>query len=256
MTFNIIGTGNTAWFIATRLVAGGHICNGIYGRNMEATQKLANSTASKAFELASGINDTADVCIIAISDHAIDDIVKNLSFRGTVLLHTAGAVDADVLVAAAQHYGVIWPIYSIVKDNLPVEKTIPTAWEASTETARQTILTLLPALTDMAYEADSTQRRWLHMNAVFSNNFTNHIFAIVQHLCAEKGLPFSLLQPIIRQTVDRLSDYNAEDLQTGPARRGDSPTIEKHLALLQEHPEWQQVYSQLSASIQAMYQKK
>lgn len=253
MTFSIIGTGNTAWFIATRLAAAGHICVGIYGRNVKAAEQLSSVINAPAYTLTDGIKDAGEVCIIAISDHAINEIVQQFRFTDTVLLHTAGAVDAAILSSAATHYGVIWPIYSIVKDNLPAERNIPTIWEAATPQAKEKITGLLPALTDITYEADYEKRKWLHLTAVFSNNFANHLFAITQKLCAENDLPFNLLLPIAQQTVSRLSTGNAYTLQTGPARRGDEVTLQKHLQLLASYPVWQKLYREISESIGKMY---
>ena len=39
-------------------------------------------------------------------------------------------------------------------------------------------------------------------------------------------------------------------MQTGPAMRGDSDTIKRHMELLGSHPEWQDLYQKISASIQ------
>jgi hypothetical protein len=42
-------------------------------------------------------------------------------------------------------------------------------------------------------------------------------------------------------------------LQTGPARRGDAVTIEKHLELLAQNPDWQELYKAITTSIDKMY---
>ena len=42
----------------------------------------------------------------------------------------------------------------------------------------------------------------------------------------------------------------AAENQTGPAVRGDTKTIEKHIALLKNHPEWKKLYTFMSQLIQ------
>jgi predicted short-subunit dehydrogenase-like oxidoreductase (DUF2520 family) len=37
---------------------------------------------------------------------------------------------------------------------------------------------------------------------------------------------------------------------TGPAKRGDRGVIEKHLELLKHHPEWKNIYENMSGYIQ------
>ena len=68
MTYYIVGTGNTAWFLATKLHAAGHLCKGIYGRDIAKATELANTIDANAYELTNGIPDNADVCILAVSD--------------------------------------------------------------------------------------------------------------------------------------------------------------------------------------------
>ena len=38
-------------------------------------------------------------------------------------------------------------------------------------------------------------------------------------------------------------------MQTGPAMRGDVDTVRRHLNLLEKHPEWQEIYRELSENI-------
>ncbi len=255
MTYRIIGTGNTAWFMATKLSSAGHTCLGIYGRNNDNAAELANAVNANPYNITSPVADDADVCIIAISDYAIADVALQLKFDKTVLVHTAGAVDINAISGSAQHSGVIWPLYSIVKNNLPVERNIPTICEASTSHAKEIIHAVTASFTDITYDADSNNRKWLHLSAVMSNNFTNHLFAISEKLCAEHNLPFSLLLPIIQQSVSRLDSSTAFAQQTGPAKRGDNQTMDKQMQMLQDHPEWQKIYASLNASIAEMYQK-
>jgi predicted short-subunit dehydrogenase-like oxidoreductase (DUF2520 family) len=49
--------------------------------------------------------------------------------------------------------------------------------------------------------------------------------------------------------VDRLHDFPARSMQTGPAARGDLSTIQAHLQLLKEMPHLAQLYSFLTDSI-------
>jgi predicted short-subunit dehydrogenase-like oxidoreductase (DUF2520 family) len=253
MNFNIIGTGNTAWFMAKRLKAAGHTCVGIYGRNPASANALADAINCPVYNSIADIHDEADCCIIAISDHAIESIVVQLSFQNTVLVHTAGSVMADVLSVATADYGVLWPIYSILKDDLPQHRNIPTVWEGSTPKAKQVIEELGNCISDMVFYADSEQRRWLHLSAVIGNNFTNHLLTICEEICTEKQMPFPLLFPIIIQTLERVTANSPMLLQTGPARRGDTVVLQKHMEMLESHADWQLIYDAISNSIKNMY---
>lgn len=253
MKYQIIGTGNTAWFLAKRLSAQGHKCIRVYGRNITKAKALADSVNTTATNKLSDIKDDADCCFIAISDHAIAEIAKQLSFNNTVLIHTAGSVDRSILSEAAPNNGVIWPIYSINKSNLPTHRDIPCIIEVANDESLKVISKLVNSITDKVYNVDSEQRAILHLSAVLSNNFVNHLFTISEKLCQAKDLPFALLLPIITQTSERIYHRSPEELQTGPAKRGDTATILKHLEILQEHSDWQEVYRSVTTSIDNLY---
>jgi hypothetical protein len=59
-----------------------------------------------------------------------------------------------------------------------------------------------------------------------------------------------LLAPLIRETTRKaLQSEDPGTVQTGPAIRGDEVTIKKHLEILQESPEWKEIYAMISRSI-------
>ena len=256
MTFSIIGTGNIAWFYGKRLAAAGHRCKGIFARDSVATKELADALLSSKYGAISDIRDEeADVCFLAVSDRAIAEVAKKISFKKTVLVHCAGAQDLDIISASAPDHAVLWPVYSILRNSLPAHRDIPCAWEASTDKARRYLLEMAHAITDNLFEAKGPQRRWLHLSAVFTNNFVNHLMAINEQICRENDLPASTLQPIINQTFDKLKHSSPFAVQTGPAIRKDMATVEQHKALLSAHPAFLKVYEALTDSILEMYRE-
>lgn len=257
MTFTIIGNGNIAWFIGNRLVAARHLCKGVFGRNPVSVKSLAESLLCNNFgDLKAAKDVEADICFLAVSDNAVAEIAQTLSYKKTVLIHTAGAVSIDALKGAAPDLAVLWPVYSIPKQNLPSHRNIPIAWEATSPKAEKYALTMAHILTDVLFEANNDQRKWLHLSAVICNNFTNHLLAICERICEEKKLPFSALEPIITQTFERLKHASPAVVQTGPAVRGDSATINEQKEMLAAYPEWQQVYTAITDSIVHSYPKK
>jgi predicted short-subunit dehydrogenase-like oxidoreductase (DUF2520 family) len=253
MTFNIIGTGNTAWFLTTRLTAAGHQCKGVYGRSAGKATELAKSIDSDIYTSLEAISDDADCTIVAISDNAIPEVAGKLSLNKSVLLHTAGSVAMNIFEGHATNMAVLWPIYSIVKTDIPLHRNIPFVYEGNTKAAIETVQALAMAISDICHELNSEQRAWLHLTAVLGNNFTNHLMSLCEGLCKEQHIPFDLLRPILQQTFSRMLHQSPEDLQTGPAKRGDIITMQKHINLLAGKPHISSVYKALSASIENMY---
>lgn len=252
MTFAIAGTGNMAWFIGTALAEKGFTCTAVWGRNTDAANELAGKLQSAVAKDIHAIT-SADVCVLAVSDNAIASLAAQLATiqPATTFIHTSGAVPLDVLSAQVKNAAVLWPLYSILKNAAP--RNFPCALEANNDIAKLAALNIAAAFTNNVFTVDSMQRQWLHLSAVMSNNFINHLVAICTEICQQQNLPFNVLKPIIQQTFERLENANAADVQTGPARRGDFSTMQKHIALLQTQPQWQAVYKALSASIENMY---
>jgi predicted short-subunit dehydrogenase-like oxidoreductase (DUF2520 family) len=254
MTFSIIGSGNIAWFFGKRLAASGHQCIGVYGRNEKAIKELSDALLSTKQGGISDVEDEeADVCFLAVSDTAIESVAAKLNLKKTVLVHMAGALPLGIIKKSAKDYAVLWPVYSILRNNTRSERDIPVAWEVSSDRAKKYVLEMAHAITDNLFEAKDEQRKWLHLSAVITNNFINHLFAINEHICKENDLPASTLQPLIKQTFERVKHASPFTTQTGPAIRKDNTTISQHLKLLEEQPHLHKVYEAMTDSIKEMH---
>ncbi len=252
MTYYLIGSGNMAWFLAARMQSGGHTCVGLWARNQAAGTALARVYNLPLLQSLLEIHDGPDACLLAVSDAAIEEVAGQLAFNTTVLIHHSGSASAGILGRSLLQ-GIAWPVYSILKKDMPVHRNFPCVWEANSTNARRTVQDVCAAISGIQYEAATGQRQWLHLTAVAGNNFTNYLLGMCADICAQHNLPFNLLQPILQQTLDRVNTAHPRTLQTGPARRNDEPTIHKHLEMLHENPYWQAVYSALTDAIKNTY---
>jgi len=251
MNYYLVGTGNMAWFLGGRLKDAGHQCKGVYGRKAENAQTMAEHCGATVLKHLSDIQDDADCCIIAVSDHSIAGVANDLQLKNTVVIHTAGAVPLDVI--RKENKAVLWFIYSILKTELPDHRAIPAMWEANGEPAKRVVTSIAGAISDIVMEGNADKRTWLHLSAVFANNFTNHIVTICEQICHEQGVSFKLMMPILQQTLYRINYKSPAELQTGPAVRRDDETVAKHLKLLADTPERQRIYRAVTQSIEDMY---
>ena len=96
-------------------------------------------------------------------------------------------------------------------------------------------------------EADSHRRARLHLASVFACNFSNHMYALAKEVLDEEQLPFDVLKPLIRTTVEKLEHLSPADSQTGPAARADHKVMERQAAML--NGDKQAIYRLLSQSI-------
>ena len=101
--------------------------------------------------------------------------------------------------------------------------------------------------------ASDEERFKLHLAAVLSSNFANHLYALTEAFCSNENIDFLNLLPLIKETADRLSFFRAAQMQTGPAIRHDEVTIQRHLQVLQSYPDLSKIYALLTESIQSFH---
>lgn len=244
----IIGTGNVATVLGRTIQNAGHPVLQVYGRNMVAATVLANKLAAEPINELQKINLSADIYLIALSDAAIIEIIKDLQLQKGILVHTAGAVSKNVLQNAATHFGVLYPLQSLRKEKADYEN-IPFLVDGSSADILLTLVGFAKTISALVEKATDEERLKLHVAAVVVSNFTNYLYILAEDYCKKEDVPFAMLQPIIAETGNRLKNHHAAEMQTGPAVRKDVATIEKHLKLLETHPTLQAVYGFLSQKI-------
>ena len=93
------------------------------------------------------------------------------------------------------------------------------------------------------------------MAAVFTCNFTNHMYHIGQELLQDENMDFDLLKPLILETAEKVQELPAKEAQTGPAVRFDEDVIKAHEESLNMHPDFQKLYRFVSESIYRLHSK-
>lgn len=254
INISIIGAGNVAFHIARALQnAPKYWLHQIYSRRPIATDDELARFAQKGV-----VNDLAqlqadsDIYLIAISDDAIADVSAQLNgvlHPNAVVAHTSGSVPLNVLSAHPQR-GIWYPLQTFSRHRPLNFADIPLVVHANTPKALQMLSELALALSPKLHLLNDEQRQLVHVAAVFANNFSNHLFAIADDFLQQHQLPFDLLKPLITETARKVQDIAPQKAQTGPAKRGDKQTIERHLFLLKNMPTYQNLYQILSDTIQ------
>ncbi len=195
-----------------------------------------------------------DIYILAVSDNAIVEASQRLRKTKSLVVHTSGGISITTLPKEVRR-GVFYPLQTFSKKSEIDFKKVPLCIEAENKTDLEILHNLAIALSNEVHEVSSKQRVKLHLAAVFVNNFVNYMYKIGSDICQDSELPFSILKPLLTTTAQKIENLSPEEAQTGPARRGDTITIKKHLDLLtvKEHKE---IYSLMTQSIQKTYGKE
>ncbi|MCK0145506.1 DUF2520 domain-containing protein [Arenibacter sp. F26102] len=196
----------------------------------------------------------ADIFLIAVSDDSVAEVAQFLNGKNGLVAHTSGSVPIAALGNKSRR-GVFYPLQSF-SEGKPIDfKTVPICIEAENEVDLKQLQKLAQQVSLQIHEISSEQRKSIHLAAVFANNFTNHLFTIASEICADNDLPFSILTPLIKETVEKMGCLAPFDAQTGPAKRNDIRTMESHLNQL-KNKNYQDIYSLLSKSIKEKYGQK
>ncbi len=247
----LVGSGRIAWHLGKRLKGKGLPIAQVVSRTAEHAQPLAAALSADWTDDWAQVRPDADWLLIAVRDDSIDDVAAALApyAPDALATHTSGATPSTVLAPHFRRHGVFYPLQSFSMERTPVWSKIPFCVDASDEQGLLFLKKTAKIIGNLVYRVNDEQRAQLHVAAVFANNFANHCFAIAEKILDAEDLPFEMLHPLMEETLAKALHDSPERMQTGPAVRGDTETMQRHLALLEKHPEWQELYARLSESI-------
>jgi predicted short-subunit dehydrogenase-like oxidoreductase (DUF2520 family) len=243
----IVGSGNVATHLALALSLSGHAIRQVYSRNINRAQELATAVGAGAIDNIGKLSLDVDVVVMAVSDRAIPIMAKQMAATGALVVHTAGSVGMDALDKFANH-GVLYPFQTFTKGKEVDMPNVPFLLEANSNKGYEQLNDIACGISQKVMAVNSDQRLQLHIAAVFSCNFVNHLYEIANNILSENNLSFELLLPLIKETSEKIKHLNPLDAQTGPAVRGDMQVIQKHLSLIGNITQ-HDIYKMMSQSI-------
>ncbi|MDO5968210.1 DUF2520 domain-containing protein [Flavivirga aquimarina] len=248
----ILGSGNVATHLFKAFsTADDIVVNQWYSRRIDAINSYKNDV--EIIDDLSLIKD-ADVYILAVSDDAIAELSSQLPFENRLVLHTSGSVNVYDIDKKHKR-GVFYPLQTFSKDAEIDFAHVPICIETIDKKSYPVIKNLALAIGSPTKKVNSDQRKVLHLAAVFVNNFTNQLYRIGHEITESQSAEFDLLKPLILETAKKVQDLSPFKAQTGPAKRNDKNTMNKHLKLLEDQHH-KDIYQLLTTSIQRTHGRK
>ena len=242
---SIIGSGNVAYHLVKTILKTESLdLVELVVRNSESVKNWVET--SKICTYFDAVQD-ADLYIFAVSDDAIESVSEKLIVKNRLLVHTSGSTAFDVMNPNNRR-GVFYPLQTFSKNKKVNFKSIPICIETEYESDFILLEKVANAISDKVYKIDFTQRKALHVAAVFVCNFVNHLYKIGSDICLENQVPFEILLPLIQETGSKIEILAPENAQTGPAKRKDIVTINSHLKFLSDENQ-KDIYKILTKSI-------
>lgn len=254
---SMIGAGNVASLLAPELESAGHIITEVYSRHAKNAQALCE----KLYEAEVNYNldfssSTSSIFILAVPDDRIREVVQQLNLPAdSILLHTSGSMPMESLYGLNHiALGVFYPLQTFTKNKEVNFQEIPFLIEASDASTLKTIKILAEGISKNVQEMNSEQRAILHIAAVLSCNFTNHLIRLAEILTESNQIDFELLKPLIAETMGKSLNLGPQKAQTGPAARRDMETVHRHIVFLKKKDKnLAKLYELISNSIMEDY---
>ncbi|KXZ63006.1 L-aspartate dehydrogenase [Acinetobacter venetianus] len=233
MRITLIGTGRVANHLAL-VLAKKHRIVQVFSRDKQNAQNLADRVNAEAINQIEQLNRQTDLVIIAVSDQAISELIKNVSqyVPDSLIVHTSGSTSLSVLTESHLRAGVFYPLQTFSFEREVNWSDTPLFVEATNTQDLNVLTELANELSDCVYQYSSKQRQTLHLAAVFACNFSNYCYDMAKQIVDAESVDFNLLFPLIMETANKATQNDPQKMQTGPAMRGDQNILSKHRNLL------------------------
>jgi predicted short-subunit dehydrogenase-like oxidoreductase (DUF2520 family) len=240
----LIGSGNLGTQLGISLAKNGYKIVQVFSKSIENATILANKLNSKPIDNLNQLENT-DLAIISVNDDIVSELSQLINFPQ---VHTSGMVSMNKL-NKKYSVGVFYPLQTFSKNKKVEFDQIPICIESDDNEFLKKIEKLAYSLSRKVYVMDENKRSKLHLSAVISCNFSNLMYQFANEICKENDIPFEVLHNLIEETSLKIQNISPKNAQTGPAKRLDKITIDKHLTILKENQELKEIYNSLSNSI-------
>lgn len=251
-TVIVAGAGGLSYSMLRALLGKDVLVKAVISRNPEQAKIKLNLPQLEILDYQAK-NLVADILILAVPDGKLVETAQQVCDQNSIgcVVHCSGSAGVHILQGILPDYGVVYPLQTFTPGREVSFDDLPVFWESGSSKSAEIVRHFSEILSSRSKLLDSESRALVHTGAVFANNFNNFLALIATHFAEKAGQNPGIYQPILEETLSKLRVISPDKAQTGPARRGDKETIERHLGILKAHfPEWQPLYEEFSNLIE------
>jgi predicted short-subunit dehydrogenase-like oxidoreductase (DUF2520 family) len=257
----VVGAGPVATALAGALRLGGVPVLGLWARKPAAARAAGSAAGVAAFSSAPpDVLLESRVVILAVRDQVIGEVAQMLVGTGLigkrhVMLHCAGAASALELLGpvrdAVGGIGTMHPLSAIADGKTAMRTLKGTVFGVEgDEVGRATASAIVAALGGVVLALDSAQMASYHAAAALASNYVVAAIDAAAAVLAASGVSADdaarALVPLAEGALRNVSAHGTTGGLTGPVRRGDAATIQRHLDALRGKPELVEIYRALA----------
>jgi predicted short-subunit dehydrogenase-like oxidoreductase (DUF2520 family) len=260
----IVGPGRLGQALGRLLAQGGVTIDLVAARQFARARKAVQFIGAGT---PAGLDDArlkrANVVLLTTADAAIEPVARALAaggadWQGKVVLHTCGSLPSSVLRPLARRaaaIGSIHPFQTVPNPATGVRNLPGCYWAIEGDTrARAVGARIVRRLDGKPFLICPARKVLYHASAFLVCPTVLALLDQSERLLRLAGVPSrvtrSMLAGFVSETVGNFARLGARRALTGPAVRGDWPTMEKHLRELRRYaPEALPVYRELLRAI-------
>jgi len=258
----VVGAGRLGASLARAVAGTGRDVVAVASRDASRAQQLAASLGPDA--AAYGENElheaiaVADAIFLTVPDGAVHDVAARMEWRqGQAAIHCSGALGLDVLGPAVERgalTGCLHPLQSFSSAaGEPQRFRGVTCGIEAAEPLGSWLESLALDLGSRTVRLEGVDRALYHAAAVVASNDVVALMSAASRTWGLAGLPLDeardALAPLLRGAAENISAHSLPDALTGPVKRGDAGTVERHLEALAGAPDLLELYRRLGAEL-------
>ena len=220
----IIGPGRAGSSLATALSRAGWEVLPALGRGDDLSRAAAGT----------------DLLLIAAPDQAISAVADAVEpLERTVVAHVSGSVGLHPL-ARHRRRAVLHPLVALPDAERGAERLIG-AWFGLAEDGDPLVAEVVASLRGRVVHVAETGWARYHAAAVIASNHLVALLGQAERVAASVGAPVEAFLDLARGSLADVAALGPRDALTGPVRRGDTSTVERHLDALppEERPAYE-----------------
>ena len=268
LKIGLVGSGALGSALAQRLHQRRFKIIAVVSRNTRTAQHIAAKINCPHSGSDVSLLRNCNFIIIAVPDAQISRVAtkisdKSLVSRNTILVHTSGALNANILLTVKSSgrskfsVAALHPMQTFPADVKWNNQTLDNYFNNiyfgidGDKRALPVLKNVARAIGAGAFIIPGKMKALYHAGGVMTSNFMIALMFLAQKIYSHAGLDErqseQLLQPIMLQTLHNIFKFGVVSSLTGPAARNDQTIIKKHLKDLKVFgTDFQNVYKDLT----------
>jgi predicted short-subunit dehydrogenase-like oxidoreductase (DUF2520 family) len=175
--------------------------------------------------------DGVDLLVLAVPDAAVAEVAAAVPAGPAVVAHLSGSLGLAPVAGHARR-AVLHPLVSLPDPDVGAQRLRSGAWFGLAAEGDPLAAEVVDQLGGHALTVAEADWATYHAAAVVASNHLVGLLGQVERLAGGIGVPLAAYLDLARGSLDNVAAMGAAAALTGPVRRGDQATIERHLAAL------------------------